>query len=80
MAKLRHELHQAQLATRTEAEEVKNLQQACEVMASHSEHANMKGAEIDKTRIDTIKDCNTKLHIAKEELKCSNQHRDQYHA
>ena len=36
-------------------------------MASHSEHATIKGAEIDKTRTDTINDYNTKLHIAKED-------------
>ena len=80
MAKLRHELHQSQLAARSEAEEAKCLQESCEVMANHSEHATMKGHEMDKTRIKTISDYNTRLHVANEELKISNQRRNQYQA
>ena len=49
-------------------------------MATHSEHASMKGHETDKARLQTINDYNTKLQIAKEELKSSNQRRDQYQA
>ena len=80
VAKLRHELNQAHQAIRTETEEVRCLNHACETTARHSEHANVKGAEIDKTRTDTIQEYSTKLHEAKEELKRSNQRRDQYQA
>ena len=80
MAKLRHELHQSQLAARSEAEEVKCLQESCGVMAYHSEHATMKGHEIDKTLMQTINDYNTRLHVANGELKSFNQRRDQYQA
>ena len=56
------------------------MQESCEVIANHSEHATIKGHEIDKTRIKTINDYNTRLHVANEELKSSNQRRGQYQA
>ena len=49
-------------------------------MANHSEHISMKGHDIDQTRVKTINDYNTRLHVVNEELKCSNQRKDQYQA
>ena len=47
-------------------------------MANQTEHISMKGHDIDQTRIKTISEYNTRLHVVNDELKSSNQRKDQY--